>query len=195
MHSKERRLLMANQKVAEKKAPAKKANNLDNLAHKNVQRRPLTVEKVATALRRLNGNKSAVARSFRITRQAVQDFIRHHPELSDVANECKETFVDNVESSLYKNAMATKRSNGNVVAQIFILKTLGKERGYVERNELTGANGAPLLENPVDYYERQIAYLIANSKDATTRQQAIAKIAEHEKVGSGEVKILKFIKE
>jgi phage terminase small subunit len=56
-------------------------------------------------------------------------------------------------------------------------------------------------ENQIDFeavkqgYERQISYLIANSKDATTRQQAIAKIAEHEKVSGGEVKILKFIKE
>jgi len=35
---------------------------------------------------------------------------------------------------------------GNVAATIFFLKTQGKKRGYVERQEVTGAEGAPIIE-------------------------------------------------
>ena len=80
-----------------------------------------------------------MARTFGVTRQAVSRFVNQHPALKAVADECRETFVDNVESALYKEALG-----GNVTAQIFILKTLGKTRGYVERQEITGKDGGPL---------------------------------------------------
>jgi hypothetical protein len=35
---------------------------------------------------------------------------------------------------------------GNVAATIFYLKTQGKQRGYIERQEVTGADGAPIIE-------------------------------------------------
>lgn len=43
--------------------------------------------------------------------------------------------VDQVESSLFKEAKA-----GNVTAQIFIMKTKGKDRGYTERTEIVQKN-------------------------------------------------------
>jgi hypothetical protein len=36
--------------------------------------------------------------------------------------------------------------DGNVAATIFFLKTQGKRRGYIERQEVTGAEGAPIIE-------------------------------------------------
>ena len=36
--------------------------------------------------------------------------------------------------------------DGNVAATIFFLKTQGKARGYIERQEVTGADGAPIIE-------------------------------------------------
>ena len=33
---------------------------------------------------------------------------------------------------------------GNVTAMIWVTKTVGKHRGYVERSEITGANGGPI---------------------------------------------------
>ena len=91
----------------------------------------LTTEEVESNLRNLAGNFAAVARALGVTRQAVSNFVKHRPTLQAVASECRETFVDNVESAIYKEAL-----NGNVTAQIFILKTLGKERGYVERRQI-----------------------------------------------------------
>lgn len=51
----------------------------------------------------------------------------------------QERFVDFAEDALVK-----KISKGDTTAIIFALKTKGKHRGYVERNELTGKDGGPL---------------------------------------------------
>jgi hypothetical protein len=105
------------------------------------QKRVLTIDGVAEALRRLNGNQAAVGRAFGVTRSSVNEFIKNHPELKSVEQECKQSFIDNVESAIYSQAL-----KGNVTAQIFILKTIGKDRGYVERNEYTGKDGEPLFD-------------------------------------------------
>jgi hypothetical protein len=71
---------------------------------------------VAEKLREFKVNKSAVARAFSVSRNAVHRFTLRHPELIEVVNECRETFVDNVESAIYTGALA-----GSVPSQIFIL--------------------------------------------------------------------------
>ena len=46
--------------------------------------------------------------------------------------------LDFAESQLHKQIQA-----GNTAATIFLLKTKGKNRGFVERQEITGAEGLP----------------------------------------------------
>lgn len=99
----------------------------------------LKVKEVGEALQKKSGNMAAVARSFGVTRQAVWKYVQEHEGLKEVQKELRETFVDEVESGLYQNAIS-----GHVTAQIFILKTLGKDRGYVERSEITGKDGKDL---------------------------------------------------
>ena len=57
-------------------------------------------------------------------KQAVED-------ISDVA-------LDFAESQLHKQIQ-----EGNSTSTIFYLKTKGKKRGYIERQEITGADGLP----------------------------------------------------
>lgn len=52
--------------------------------------------------------------------------------ISDIA-------LDFVESKLHKSI-----EQGNIAGIIFYMKTKGKERGYIERKELTGKDGEPL---------------------------------------------------
>lgn len=91
----------------------------------------LTVELVAEKLREFDGNFAAVARAFGVTRTAVHDYIRRKPTLQEVAKETRETMKDTGESSLYS---AVKR--GEAWAVCFYLKTQGKDRGYIERQEI-----------------------------------------------------------
>jgi hypothetical protein len=53
----------------------------------------------------------------------------------------KEVTIDFAEAQLHQLI-----KEGNVAATIFFLKTQGKQRGYVERQEVTGADGAPIIE-------------------------------------------------
>tara|TARA_R100000541_G_scaffold59378_1_gene73172 strand:+ start:2113 stop:2463 length:351 start_codon:yes stop_codon:yes gene_type:complete len=59
------------------------------------------------------------------------DFKKQVDEIQDVA-------LDFAESQLHKQIQG-----GNTAATIFLLKTKGKKRGYVERQEITGAEGLP----------------------------------------------------
>ena len=98
----------------------------------------LTKNKVRQELQQYSGNISAVARAFDVTRTAVYNYIKKHDMWGEV-EEQREKILDNVESTLYKQALA-----GNTTAMIFWLKCQGKSRGWVERQEITGAEGKAL---------------------------------------------------
>ena len=91
----------------------------------------LKAEEVEAKLREFSGNYAAVGRALGVTRAAISLYVKNRPALKAVAEECRETFLDNIESAIYKEAL-----NGNVTAQIFILKTLGKDRGYIEHQKI-----------------------------------------------------------
>jgi len=91
---------------------------------------PLTVAGVEEQLRILSGNVSAVGRAFGVSRQAVAKFIKSRPSLQAVAEDARETMLDSAESSLYRGVLA-----GEAWAVCFMLKTIGKQRGYVEHEK------------------------------------------------------------
>jgi len=60
-----------------------------------------------------------------------EEFKKQVDDISNVA-------LDFAESQLHKQI-----KDGSAAATIFYLKTKGKKRGYVERQEITGADGLP----------------------------------------------------
>ena len=90
----------------------------------------LDPELVAAAIVELTGNVAAVARRFNVARASVNELISKRPSLQLVVTDCREGMTDNVESSLYRAALA-----GESWAVCFFLKTQAKHRGYVERTE------------------------------------------------------------
>lgn len=93
--------------------------------------RRLTEKTVAEGLKKYRGNMASVAKTLGTTRQGVWEYVQKHPALLKVQREIKESFLDNVETSLESEAI-----KGNVTAQIFLLKTQGRNRGYVTRQEV-----------------------------------------------------------
>ena len=87
-----------------------------------------------------SGNLSMVARSLGLSRMTIYRFIDNHPTCKVALDEAREKMIDNVESKLYNKAL-----EGDTTAMIFFLKTQGKSRGYVERQEVTGADGGAVL--------------------------------------------------
>ena len=51
--------------------------------------------------------------------------------------------IENVALDFAESQLHTQIGNGNTSATIFYLKTKGKKRGYIERQEITGADGMP----------------------------------------------------
>lgn len=87
-----------------------------------------------------SGNIAAIARKLGVSRGTVYNRIAESPTLQERLEDARESMIDNAESMLYKKAM-----EGSTAELLFFLKTQGKRRGYTERQELTGADGGPLL--------------------------------------------------
>lgn len=104
----------------------------------------LTVQNVRAAIERYSGNITAVAKSLRVSRQAIYNKIHQHESLREDLHTARETMIDNVESTLYRQAL-----DGNTTAMIFFLKTQGRSRGYVERRETDITSGGKPLKTYV----------------------------------------------
>ena len=101
-----------------------------------------TASEMAEAIKKGKGILSAAATVLGCTRQTVAAYIERYPTVKAAHDEARESTIDFVESRLLKNI-----DSGDTTAMIFYLKTQGKKRGYVERQEteLTGKDGGPLV--------------------------------------------------
>ena len=92
------------------------------------------------AIQAAGGNKTTVARSLMVSRATVYNWIKDHPEIAQAFQDERERRLDVGESSL---DAAVER--GEAWAVCFLLKTQGKDRGYIERQEVSGTDGKPLF--------------------------------------------------
>ena len=99
-----------------------------------------TAAQIIEALREKHGNLSAASRYLNCSRDTIRRYIDLYPTVKAVYEEERETLIDFDENQLFKQVQ-----DGNITAIIFTLKTIGKSRGYVERQEVTGADGGAVL--------------------------------------------------
>ena len=100
----------------------------------------LTVDKVNGLIDEMMGNVSMVARTLNVSRTTLYNYINSHATVKQALDEARDKMIDNVESKLYSKAL-----DGDTASMIFFLKTQGKHRGYVERQEVTGADGGAVM--------------------------------------------------
>lgn len=100
-----------------------------------------TTAQMIEALREKHGNLSAAARYLGCSRNTIARYIENYPTVKAVYDEERETLIDFAENQLFQQV-----KDGNITAIIFTLKTIGKSRGYVERQEVTGAEGKAAIE-------------------------------------------------
>lgn len=96
----------------------------------------VTNKQISEAIEKYSGNITAVAKSLGVNRSTIYRRTAKSTKLQEDLTSARETMLDNVESTLYKQAL-----EGNTTAMIFFLKTQGKSRGYVERQEHAGVDG------------------------------------------------------
>lgn len=111
----------------------------DEVRVKAEKRKPITKEQYRIAIISARGLLATAGRALGVTGPAVRKACDKWPELWDVVNEEREKIKDIGEFALMRAV-----ENGQLGAIIFFLKTVAKDRGYVERQELTGKDGEPL---------------------------------------------------
>jgi len=108
------------------------------------------------ALAKSRGIVSTAAASANIDRGTHYDWMKADPEYKAAVDAINEATIDFVESKLMtlidgptrevitEDGVQEIKDAPNTAACIFYLKTKGKHRGYVERQEITGADGGPI---------------------------------------------------
>lgn len=118
------------------------------MAYPNTKPHIEQFEQIANAC---GGILSDIAANFKVARNTVYAWCENDPEFKQVLDDSRERFVDLAESNLRKLVAGVpaieKDENGekrfagwierpSETAIIFTLKTRGKKRGYVERQEV-----------------------------------------------------------
>jgi hypothetical protein len=98
-----------------------------------------STEEIVKAVTKARGLITVAARFLGCTPQAIRSRAKNEDEIRQAITNARDGFVDRAEEKL----MAAV-NKGQPWSISLVLKTLGKERGYVERGEITGANGEPL---------------------------------------------------
>ena len=101
-----------------------------------------TAEQMIEALHEAHGLASVAARRLGCSDRTVRVYIGRYATVKAAQEEARERLLDLAESRLYE-----KIDNGDMRAIMFVLKTLGKDRGFVERQEI--AKPADEVSEPI----------------------------------------------
>jgi hypothetical protein len=88
------------------------------------------------------GVKTVVARRLGCSWDTVDRYAKRYTTVQQALDTERELLIDMAEVKLGERVMM-----GEWPAIQFVLKTLGKERGYTERQEITGAEGGAMIIN------------------------------------------------
>lgn len=93
------------------------------------------------ALEKSLGVVTTAANIVGITRKTHYDWLQKDPKYAQSVADIENVTLDFAESQLHKQV-----KSGNTSATIFLLKTKGKKRGYIERQEITHQGGIPITK-------------------------------------------------
>jgi hypothetical protein len=122
---------------------------------KSVTKSDIQKKGMIAALEESLGIVSTACESMKISRQTHYRWLSQDKEYKMACDELMNMTLDFAESQLHGLI-----KNGNTAAIIFFLKTKGKERGYVERQEVKVQQDKPDLSG---YSTDQLIDLVANT--------------------------------
>lgn len=91
------------------------------------------------ALEKALGIVTTACKTAGISRDTHYRWLKEDPEYARMVEDIADIALDFAESQLHKQIM-----DGEVSSTIFFLKTKGKKRGYIERQEITGSTDGSL---------------------------------------------------
>lgn len=99
-----------------------------------------TNAQILDAIKSVNGMVYLAARSIGCDPQTIYNRMNKYPTIRQAVDNARGEVVDIAEQK-FRQAI----TNGEPWAVAMALKTLGKNRGYVERQEVTGADGGAIV--------------------------------------------------
>lgn len=105
-----------------------------------------TAAQMIDALTKNKGMVYYAAKSLGCSHQTVYNYAKRYASVREAMEAQDGEFVDTAELKLRQAVI-----NGEAWAVLFALRTKGKERGYVERQEVTGKDGGAIEIKAVDY--------------------------------------------
>ena len=96
----------------------------------------LSKKKFIEALEDTGGVITTIAKKLGVSRKSIYDYLIKFPELKEYLNDEKEKILDMAEISLFSQV-----KDKDFSATKYILGTLGKRRGYVEKQEIEHTTG------------------------------------------------------
>ena len=116
-----------------------------------------TAAQVIQALTVTKGMIYMAARHLGCSPDTIQNYCNRYPSVQAAKDSLRGEMVDLAELKLYQSIQ-----NGEAWGIALCLKTIGKDRGYVERSEVTGKDGAGLVEGLTrEQVDTEIAALLA----------------------------------
>lgn len=108
------------------------------------ERTQFSKEAFEKAIKDSSGMKSTVAAMMGCSRQTVDNALERWPELREELDAARSGLVARATSALVAD-VENPYSDGHQRAYMFVLRTLGRDEGFAERQEITGADGAALI--------------------------------------------------
>ena len=106
---------------------------------KNEEDKKRNKERLLKALEASLGVVTDACKKVKLSRQTFYKYLKEDPDFKAAVLELEEVALDTAESALFNQI-----KEGNVTSIIFYLKTKGRRRGYVERQEISGPDGGPV---------------------------------------------------
>ena len=97
---------------------------------------------IIEAVQAVNGMIYLAARKLGCTPQTIYNRMEKNAQIREAVEMSRGEMIDIAEQKLRIAVM-----NGEPWAVAMVLKTIGKHRGYVERQEVTGAEGGAIVVN------------------------------------------------
>ena len=108
---------------------------------KTTPQEKFTAAQVCAALHKGRGLITAAAADLGCDPDTVRNYAKRYVSVREALVQAREAMTDIAEAALFKQISA-----GEAWAVCFYLKTQGKGRGYVERQEVTGKDGGPIAQ-------------------------------------------------
>jgi len=129
------------------------------------KKREETAARIIKALQETQGLLTMAAIRSGIGYRTVCRYVAEYPSVREAANHAKESMLDFAEGKLYSKIKA-----GDNTAIIFFLKTQGKSRGYIEKQEIEHSGG--IDKGADELSDEELAAIIKNRRSGSIGKEA-----------------------